>query len=132
MRESSNQPSANPRHCPGRKEPIGSERAWLGALDKGLQKSGLTMPANVNVIFPYYADALDKFVAEFDMPTGDRVAAKGGAMDNEYAQFRAQMAEDIRRGPRFRSSKSRMRRGPRWLRRRVPRTGNGCWPRYAS
>jgi hypothetical protein len=28
------------------------ERAWLGALDKGLKKSGLTMPANVNVLIP--------------------------------------------------------------------------------
>lgn len=73
------------------------ERSWLGALDKGLKKSGLEMPANVNVLFPYYADVLDKLVAEFDMPTGDRVVAKGGAMDTDYAQFRAQMAEDMRK-----------------------------------
>ena len=64
----------------GGKNPKDLEGAWLGALDKGLKKSGLTMPANVNVLFPYYADVLDKFVAQFDMPTGDRVAAKGGAM----------------------------------------------------
>lgn len=81
----------------GGKNPIDLQRAWLGALDKGLEKSGLTMPANVNVLFPYYGDVLEKFVAQFDMPTGDRVAAKGGAMDNEYAQFRAQMAEDMRK-----------------------------------
>lgn len=81
----------------GGKNPKDLERAWLGALDKGLKKSGLTMPANVNVIFPYYADVLDKFVAQFDMPTGDRVAAKGGVMENDYAQFRAQMAEDMRK-----------------------------------
>ena len=79
----------------GGKNPKDLQRDWLQALDKGLRKSSLTMPANVNVLFPYYADVLDKFVAQFDMPTGASVTAKGGAMDNDYAQFRAAMAEDM-------------------------------------
>ena len=81
----------------GGKNPKDLERNWLDALDKGFKKTNLTMPANVNVLFPYYANDLDKFVAQFDMPTGDRVVAKGGAMENDYAQFRAQMAEDMRK-----------------------------------
>lgn len=81
----------------GGKNPKDLEHAWLEALDKGLKKSNLTMPGNVNVLFPYYADHLDKFVAQFNMPTGDQVTAKGGAIDNDYAQFRAQMAEDMRK-----------------------------------
>ena len=80
----------------GRRNPKDLQRDWLEALDKGLRKSSLTMPANVNVLFPYYADVLDRFVARFDMPTGASVNAKGGAMDNDYAQFRAEMAEQLR------------------------------------
>lgn len=81
----------------GGKNPRDLQNAWLEALDKGLRKSSLTMPANVAVLFPYYADVLDEFVAQFDMPTGAGVTAKGGAMDNDYAQFRAEMAEDMRK-----------------------------------
>jgi hypothetical protein len=81
----------------GGKNPRDLQKAWLEALDKGLRKSSLTMPANVKVLFPYYADVLDEFVAQFNMPTGASVTAKGGAMDNDYAQFRAEMAEDMRK-----------------------------------
>ncbi len=81
----------------GGRNPKDLQRDWLEALNKGLRKSSLTMPANVNVLFPYYADVLDRFVAQFDMPTGASVTAKGGAMDNDYAQFRAAMAEDMRK-----------------------------------
>jgi len=80
----------------GGKDPKQLEQTWLEALEKGFAKSGLTMPANVNVLFPYYGDVLDQFVAQADLPTGDSVTAKGGALDTEYAQFRATMAEDIR------------------------------------
>jgi hypothetical protein len=62
----------------GGKNPADLERVWLGALEKGFKKSRLTMPSNVNVLFPYYADVLDRFSAQFDRPTGDCVVAKGG------------------------------------------------------
>jgi len=96
----------------GGKNPKDLERAWLEALDKGLEKSKLTMPKNVNVLFPYYADHLDTFVAQFNMPTGDQVTAKGGAMDNDYAQFRSQMAEDMRKQARIPVEQVRQEAGP--------------------
>jgi hypothetical protein len=77
------------------------EAVWLAALAKGLVKSGLSLPAKVNVIFPYYADVLDDFVKEFDRPIGDRIAAKGGVVDADYAQFRAEMAEEMRKGAKI-------------------------------
>jgi hypothetical protein len=96
----------------GGKNPKDLERAWLEALAKGLKKSKLTMPGYVNVLFPYYADQLDKFVAQFDMPTGNQVTAKGGAMDNDYAQFRAQMAEDMRKQAKIPVEQIKQEAGP--------------------
>src|SRR6185503_13072052 len=96
----------------GGKNPKDLERAWLEALAKGLKKSKLTMPGYVNVLFPYYADQLDKFVAQFDMPTGNQVTAKGGAMDNDYAQFRAQMAEDMRKQAKIPVEQVKQEAGP--------------------
>lgn len=80
----------------GGKDPKELERLWLDALAKGLSKAGLTLPDGVNVLFPYYGDVLDDFVARFDLPTGDAVTAKGGAVPSDYAAFRAQVAEDMR------------------------------------
>ena len=81
----------------GGKDPVKLERTWLDALEKGFAKSQLTMPASVNVLFPYYGDVLDRFVAQADLPVGNNATAKGGAPDTEYAEFRAAMADDIRK-----------------------------------
>lgn len=80
----------------GGKDKVKLQQEWLEALDKGLKKSNLTMPRDVRVLFPFYAAVLDEFVTRFDMSIGNEVTAKGGAMDNDYAEFRAQVAEEMR------------------------------------
>lgn len=80
----------------GGKDPKQLEGVWLDALRKGFRKAELAMPAGVKVLFPYYGDVLDEFVARFDLPAGDAVAAKGGTVPSDYAEFRAQVAEDMR------------------------------------
>jgi hypothetical protein len=42
------------------------ELTWLNALREGLQKIGKTLPNNVTIEFPYYADVMQEFV---DNPT---------------------------------------------------------------
>jgi hypothetical protein len=78
----------------GGKDPKDLEGTWLGALAKGLDKSGLTMPAEVNVLFPYYGDVLDDFVRRSQLAADGVVTAKGPAA-KEYEEFRARMALDI-------------------------------------
>ena len=97
----------------GGKDPKVLENAWLGALEKGLAKSDLKMPPNVNVLFPYYGDVLDEFVASFDMPTGDDVVAKGGTIATDYAQFRAEVAEEMREGAHVSVEEISAEAGPR-------------------
>src|SRR5262249_38516658 len=68
---------------------------WIDALNKGLRSANLASTNGVQFSLPYYGDALDRFVAQFDLPVGIQVVAKGGTMDARYAAFRAQIAEEI-------------------------------------
>ena len=43
----------------GGKNQVNLQAEWLEALDKGLKKSKLNMPAGVCIQFPFYADVLD-------------------------------------------------------------------------
>lgn len=95
----------------GGKDPKDLEAAWLGALAKGLAKSELTMPPDVKVLFPYYGDVLDDFVARADLPA-DGLASAKGPVAAEYAQFRARMADDIRKGADIPDEEIRAEAGP--------------------
>jgi hypothetical protein len=76
-------------------DPVKLKSTWRESLDNGLERNGLKLPADVAVDFPYYADLLDSFAAKFDLPLGPNIAAKGGAVDTDYARFRAEMAEEL-------------------------------------
>jgi hypothetical protein len=69
---------------------------WLAALHKGLQKSGLKLPANVEVDFPFYGDRLDGFARQFDLPADPAIVPKGSSVFDEYQEFRRQVAEEMR------------------------------------
>lgn len=111
----------------GGKSPAKLQAEWLEALDGGFKKSKLKMPADVNIQFPFYADVLDGFVAQFDVPTGAEVTAKGGAMDNDYAQFRADVAEELRKKAGISVERVKKEAGKEVAAKRALRTGNGCW-----
>lgn len=97
----------------GGKDPKKLEADWLEALSKGLDKSGLTLPAGVKVLFPYYGDVLDDYVRQADLPAdGSLVAAKGRPVPDDYAQFRARMAGDLQRGADIEEEEIRVEAGP--------------------
>ena len=82
----------------GGKDPDDLKADWLAALERGFRHNGLSMPPGVDVLFPYYGDILDRFVAQMDLPTGAEIAAKGGAVateDREYLEFRRQLVQDM-------------------------------------
>jgi hypothetical protein len=69
---------------------------WLAALDKGLQKSGLKLPADIAVDFPFYGDKLDAFARQLDLPPDPAAIAKGSPVFDEYHEFRRQVADEMR------------------------------------
>ena len=80
----------------GGKDPIKLKAEWLSALDKGLQKAGFTMPSDVEIDFPFYGDKLDEFVRQFELPADPAIVPKGSPVFDEYAEFRAEVANEMR------------------------------------
>jgi hypothetical protein len=81
----------------GGRDPVKVKAEWLGALDEGLKKAGLSLPANVTIDFPFYGDRLDEFVRQFDLPADPVIVPKGNAAFDEFAQFRAEVAGEMRK-----------------------------------
>jgi hypothetical protein len=80
----------------GGKDPVKLKAEWLSALDKGLSKAGLAMPSGVDVDFPFYGDKLDDFVRQFELPADPAIVPKGSPVFDEYAEFRAEVANEMR------------------------------------
>lgn len=74
------------------------QKSWIDTLNAGLKPFGSKVSDKVEVSFPYYGDVLAKRVSELDLPVGDTVRTRGGAIDPEYQQFRGEMIEELRRG----------------------------------
>jgi hypothetical protein len=70
---------------------------WLASLRSGAQALGRNLPANLNVAFPYYGDTLDKFARAVEIPLVSEMRSRGSAQDDEYLEFQAEFAEEIRK-----------------------------------
>jgi hypothetical protein len=80
----------------GGKDPIALKAEWLGALEKGLQKAGLALPPGAEIDFPFYGDRLDEFVRQFELPADPAIVPKGSPAFDDYAAFRAEVADEMR------------------------------------
>ncbi len=80
----------------GGKDPVKLKAEWLAALTEGLQKAGLTMPADVEVDFPFYGDRLDEFARQFELPADPAIIPKGSPVFDDYQEFRRAIAEEMR------------------------------------
>jgi hypothetical protein len=78
------------------KDPVALKREWLGALEKGLQKNGLVLTADVEVLLPFYGDRLDAFAKASEVPLTEDLRTKGGEADADFLAFEAAMAEALR------------------------------------
>lgn len=81
----------------GGKNPETLKGVWHEALEKGLHRAGLKLPSHVEVAFPFYGDRLDKFVADFELPADPAVVPKGSPVFDDYAAFRTEVAEEMRK-----------------------------------
>jgi hypothetical protein len=71
----------------GGKDPTTLKAQWLEALTKGLSKSGLQMPPDVQVDFPFYGDRLDEFIRQYDLAEAAGIAPKGSPTFDEFSSF---------------------------------------------
>jgi len=79
------------------KDPAALEAEWLNALRQGAKKLNRTLPANLEVAFPFYGDVLDKFAKQMDIPLSEDVKTRGeSSVNEEFLAFQGELAEDIR------------------------------------
>jgi hypothetical protein len=71
---------------------------WLNALRRGAQKIGRALPDTIDVAFPYYGDALDRFIRNYNIPLTSDIQIRGSKVDDEFLAFQAECAEAFRKG----------------------------------
>src|SRR5437762_1880543 len=49
-------------------EPTNLQSDWLKTLRLGAQAAGRSFPDEIEVVFPYYGDTLEKFTRSYDIP----------------------------------------------------------------
>ena len=76
--------------------PAALKSEWIDALKKGATAAGLTIPADVQIALPFYGDALDRFTRDANIPLTADVTARGGALEDEFLVFQAEVAEAVR------------------------------------
>ena len=77
-------------------DPKALKAAWLFALKRGGSKIHKSIPTAVNVAFPFYGDKLDEYTRQFGIPLTSDVHARGNSADDEFLQFQAEFAEELR------------------------------------
>ncbi len=71
---------------------------WLEALRRGAAATSRTLSDDLEVDFPFYGNTLDDLTRQFEVPLTPDIQTKGAAVDNEFLQFQAAIAEDLRKG----------------------------------
>jgi hypothetical protein len=69
------------------------ENEWMTALRRGFAKLGVAEPADLRIDAPFYGDKLFELLNHRNLPQADQVATRGGAIDDGYAEFLAEVAE---------------------------------------
>jgi hypothetical protein len=69
---------------------------WMATLGRGATALGVSVPADIDVAFPFYGDKLDEFTRAFDLPLTSDVQPRGSQIDNEFLAFQAEFAEAVR------------------------------------
>jgi hypothetical protein len=77
------------------KNPEALKHQWLNALQIGLDKSGVQLPAKIKIFFPYFGDALDDLVRQLKTPLVEDVVARGSSQDTSEAAFRGELINEL-------------------------------------
>ena len=81
----------------GGSDPVKLKQDWIDALNKGGAAQHQSLPATVQVAFPFYGDVLDRYAAAQRIPLVSDVASRGGEAPNaDYEAFQQEFAEELR------------------------------------
>jgi len=78
------------------RDPSELQSIWMETLQRGAAKTNRTLPAGLEVAFPYYGDKLDQLARESEIPLTNDVQAKGSPVNDDFLKFQAAVAEAMR------------------------------------
>lgn len=67
------------------KDPARLQQEWLEALDTGITRAGLALPAGTTVAMPFYGDKLAELVKQLDAPLAADAQGKGTSSDADQS-----------------------------------------------
>jgi hypothetical protein len=70
--------------------------AWMATLRRGATALGRTVPADLDVAFPFYGDVLDQYTRALAIPPAG-VEPRGDQVDEEFLKFQADFIEEARK-----------------------------------
>ncbi|MBY5666202.1 alpha/beta hydrolase [Rhizobium leguminosarum] len=76
-------------------DPVVLKKTWSDALISALAIQNLKLPASIDIEFPYYGDALDKFVNQSKIQVASQVRARGSVQQDDFLAFQAQVANEL-------------------------------------
>jgi hypothetical protein len=79
------------------KNPVDLQLQWESALQEGLGRAGLAPLKDIDVVFPFYGDELDRFVHALGAPLEPGITPKGGSVQEREAAFRAELTLELAR-----------------------------------
>ncbi len=76
-------------------DPVVLKKTWSEALVSALAIQNLNLPTSLDIEFPYYGDALDKFVSQSKIQVASQVHARGSDQQDDFLAFQAQVANEL-------------------------------------
>lgn len=80
------------------KNPAMLKEQWLIPLRVGLKKTGLVLPPETEIRFPFYGDKLDELVIALEAPLIEDVVLKGAEPDSVEQSFRGELLYELAMG----------------------------------
>ncbi|MFD1139911.1 hypothetical protein ACFQ4C_02280 [Larkinella insperata] len=77
------------------KDRVELQSQWKASLLRGLNKAGLSLPEDIDIIFPFYGDKLADLINQFDTPLVADVLTKGDTSDSSEAEFRGKILYEM-------------------------------------
>lgn len=81
----------------GGQDPDDLKAKWIETLKDGFRAAEEPFPDDIAVDFPFYAETLDKFAAQANLPTAADVVAKGAGQNTQFEQFMQSALAEMQR-----------------------------------
>jgi hypothetical protein len=76
-------------------DPAALQAEWIAALKLGAAAAQRTLPADLEIAFPYFGDSLERFTRDARLPLASNITARGSATEDEFLAFQADVAKDV-------------------------------------